>query len=115
MIHAFVNGELHLTLSTSIYSVDILHKCFYWYLNEYTVSIDHRDSEAAVVIIRLKGKTLLESDISNLLQRIQDDLIDFKVRDTVTKETKTIRELLVAKAFEHEDELDHVHPGSRGE
>ena len=38
--------------------------------------------------------------------KIRTDLVDFKTRDIVTKETINIRDLLVAKAFAHSDDFD---------
>jgi His-Xaa-Ser system protein HxsD len=42
-------------------------------------------------------------DLESIHQKIKRDLNDFKLRDIVTKETKIIRELIIAKAFAYYD------------
>ncbi len=40
-------------------------------------------------------------DLNKYLQKLERDLIDFNLRDIITKETQNIRDLLIAKAFSH--------------
>ena len=41
------------------------------------------------------------------IEKIKQDLLDFKLRDIINKETRIIRELLIAKAFaNYDDEED---------
>jgi hypothetical protein len=44
------------------------------------------------------------------LQKLERDLVDFNVRDIVTKETQNVRDLLIAKAFSN-GEYDELPPG----
>ena len=89
---------LTLSIPQSIYSEDILFKCFYWYTGKYSLEITKNSDDYIVRIEMLIGE---KSD--ELVKKIKLDLIDFKLRDIVTKETKLIRELLVAKAFAFDD------------
>jgi len=93
---SYKDGTLVFDLEKSIYSEDILYKCFYWYGNDFTVNIVDKVDKFEVSI---KFNDQKEIDFQKLTQRIKQDLIDFKLRDIVTKETKNIRELIVAKAF----------------
>ena len=45
-------------------------------------------------------------DLNEHLQKLERDLIDFKLREIVVKETKNVRDLLIAKAFAHQDDLE---------
>ena len=40
-------------------------------------------------------------DLQFYQQKLTRDLIDFNLRDIVTKETQNVRDLLIAKAFSH--------------
>jgi len=90
------NNELIVLIDKNIYNEEVLYKCFYWYGSNYIVEI--RASLPEEFMVRLKSKTD-KADFGLLIEKIQQDLVDFKLRDIVTKETKTIRELIVAKAF----------------
>jgi len=106
------NPELiEFELDLNIYSFEVIHKCFYWYCSDFVVEIKNGDTGKA--IIRLKPKTVFSDpkNLEDLKVKISDDLIDFKTRDTVSKETQNIRDLLIAKAFSHSDEFDQPPPG----
>src|SRR5262249_11400252 len=99
-----VGSELMVHVEKAIYSEDVIHKCFYWYGGTFEVDVSTHDEN--LFLIRLKPKNGLV-DLQAVIEKIRRDLIDFKLRDIVTKETKTIRELIVAKAFAYyEPHLD---------
>jgi His-Xaa-Ser system protein HxsD len=93
-----LDNELHFSLDEEIYSEDVIYKCFYWYGGDYIVDIRKENKS---YLIFLTCKTNMGITHETLLEKIRQDLIDFKLRDIVTKETKNIRELLTAKAFAH--------------
>jgi len=51
------------------------------------------------------------TDIQALISDIRKNLIDFKTRDLVAKETADIKALLIAKAFANEEDFDEFPPG----
>jgi len=89
-------SQLIFTLDSHLYSEDVIYKCFYWYGADYTVDINRESTSFRIVLSSKSGEQI---DTIMLTDKIRQDLIDFKLRDIVTKETKTIRELLTAKAF----------------
>ena len=91
-----ISNKLNIRLDKSIYNEDVLHKCFYWYGGNYSVSISSFSESEFKVLITPKTEGI---QLETIIDKIQQDLIDFKLRDIVTKETQTIRELIVAKAF----------------
>lgn len=93
-----LDDKLCFTLEDALYSEDVLYKCFYWYGGDYDVAIT-KDKEW--YHIQLFSKNNLGINHDALEKKIRQDLIDFKLRDIVAKETKNIRELLTAKAFAH--------------
>lgn len=90
--------EIYCVLDSNIYNLDTVYKCFYWYGNSFVVEINENKKNIKVVLKKKEGE--LNQDLFNRLSnKVKQDLIDFKLRDIVTKETKTIRELIIAKAF----------------
>lgn len=91
---------IHLLIDRKLYNEEVLHKCFYWYGANFHVDIDICSEDQAAVQLEAKYDA---EDLNATLGKIKRDLIDFRLRDIVTKETKTIRELIIAKAFAHYD------------
>lgn len=98
MIVRTTESELALQIDATVYSMDVLHKCFYWYTGAFDVSISRTSEERHTVTLISRSP---EPDWTLIESRIRRDLIDYRLRDIVTKETKVIRELIVAKAFAH--------------
>jgi His-Xaa-Ser system protein HxsD len=90
--------ELIITVDSSIYNIDVLHKCFYWYGGMSNVDIK-KEKDCFLISLTPKSDQGIEQDVNAISEKIRRDLIDFKLRDIVTKETQSIRELIVAKAF----------------
>lgn len=77
----------------------VLRKCFYWYTRDYEVAITLLHKEIAHVRLTLKepGGT----PPAGLPAQVRNDLLDFQLRAQISAETRTVRELLLAKAFAH--------------
>ena len=63
-----------------------------------------------VTVKPLTTTKLSENQFENLLLKLERDLVDFNLRDIVTKETQNVRDLLIAKAFSN-GEFDEIPPG----
>jgi His-Xaa-Ser system protein HxsD len=100
MIAEILNNELLVLIEKELYNEDVLHKCFYWYGDNFNVDISINSDKLFLVKLQPNSETV---DLEKTLDKIKRDLIDFKLRDIVTKETKTIRELIIAKAFAYYD------------
>lgn len=106
-----VNGEIIVYADSSLYSKDSLFKCLYWYGDKFHTNISfYNESIYRVSIKPINENDLGEEKLNELLFRLERDLIDFNLRDIVSKETQNIRDLLIAKAFSN-GELDELPPG----
>jgi His-Xaa-Ser system protein HxsD len=104
---------LELLLDSGLYNEAVIFKCFYWYGAEYEVVIDRvADGKSLSVVLSPRTGPLAVEQVDALVSRVRRDLLDFKTRDIVARETQAIRELLVAKAFANFDELDEPPLGS---
>ena len=84
--------------NSKIFPEEVIIKCIYWYTDKFFISVDFEKDKYYKIILKPKNE-LSESKLSFYLNKLSNDLIDFKLRDTITKETQNIRELLIAKAF----------------
>lgn len=101
---------LSIEIPSNTYRPPVVIKCFYWYGKHFEVDITEHSEHTQVTLTRKEGEMSAEY-VTMLKQKVKQDLIDFRTRDIVTQETHSIRELLIAKAFSHSDELDEQPPG----
>lgn len=93
-------NEIIVFADTSLYSKDSVFKCLYWYGDMYHTNISFADSNTYKISLKPMTDNPISGELAEkLLQKLERDLIDFNLRDIVTKETKNIRDLLTAKAF----------------
>ena len=105
------DNEIIVFADTSLYSKDSIFKCLYWYGDKFHTNLSFADSNTYRVSVRPISTTQLSSDeLENLLLKVERDLVDFNLRDIVTKETQNVRDLLIAKAFSN-GEFDELPPG----
>lgn|SRR5690606_16228406 len=97
---AYKKNTLFFKLSKKDYSESLVYKCMYWYLENYNVEITS-DFNDYIVKIALKNNT--DFDEEELIVRLKNDLIDFKLREIINNETANLRELITAKAFANYD------------
>lgn len=91
------NNGLTVTIDENIYPEKVLLKCLYWYSDSYHVEINRVDQGWLQITLNAKDGVPVEWE--RVSGRLKRDLIDFKLRQIVADETRTVRELIVAKAF----------------
>lgn len=94
--------SVQLIIDSGIYSESVIHKCFYWYGSRCQIDIEKQAEEFRITLADPAGKINLETVIAE----IRRDLLDFQTREIITRETKDIRAILIAKAFANDDTLD---------
>jgi His-Xaa-Ser system protein HxsD len=99
---------IQIKIDNTLYSSEVVHKCFYWYAGKYSVEIN---TEQNSIVINLSSPNK-EWDIESVVSKVKTDLIDFKTREMISTETKNIREMLIAKAFAHNDEFEEQPSGN---
>ncbi|UPK68485.1 His-Xaa-Ser system protein HxsD [Chitinophaga filiformis] len=98
-----VDNELTLILDRAFYPESVLLKCFYWYSNAFEVEIMPFELTRYKIVLAHKDAQITV-DWDTVIFKLKKDLVDFKLRQIVTDETKTVRELIVAKAFAYYDQ-----------
>jgi His-Xaa-Ser system protein HxsD len=89
----------------SVFSLDVVTKAVYWLTGRYVIDL-RRDSARNLVVVRVahSDRTLSDDERRDVESRLRRDLVDFRTRAIVDKETRMLRDLLVAKAFAQGDE-----------
>jgi His-Xaa-Ser system protein HxsD len=106
-----INGEVIVYADASLYSKDSLFKCLYWYGDKFHTNISfYNETTYRVSIKPINENDLSEDRLNEILFKLERDLIDFNLRDIVSKETQNVRDLLIAKAFSN-GEFDELPPG----
>ncbi len=97
--------EVVVEISPLVYSLQAIKNTGYDFSGE--AWIDIRLGETNInVVMRPKENSAI--DITELKQKFLNSLLDHQVRIDTAKEFKTIREMIVAQAFEPCDNLDEV-------
>ena len=84
-------------LDSTIYSKESIVKCLYWYSQDFTIDIKLAKSDYVINLVPLK--VLSEEELEEIRKKLNREFLDYNLRDIVKKETNTIRELIIAKAF----------------
>ena len=109
MIITQIDRSIEVLLDARLYNIDVVHKCFYWYGATFVVDIQLLDNELVKVILFSKNEDDLTLSFDKMVGKIRNDIIDFKLRDLVTKETQNVRDLLIAKAFAYYETDEEPH------
>ncbi len=105
------DNEIIVFADTSLFSKDSIFKCLYWYGDKFHTNVSFADSNTFRVSVKpISTNRLSQQEQENLLLKLERDLVDFNLRDIVTKETQNVRDLLIAKAFSN-GEFDELPPG----
>ncbi|MES2418552.1 MAG: His-Xaa-Ser system protein HxsD [Bacteroidota bacterium] len=93
------DNSIVIYLDYSIYSKDVILKCLYWYGNNFHIDLRKYNEDFYCVTLTAKKEETGQVDFETYLQKFERDIIDFSLREIITKETSNIRDLLIAKAF----------------
>ncbi len=96
------NNTLNLTVDAEIYPETVLFKCLYWYTNVFNIDITKENPlQYKISLSPLHKSEPIDWEV--IIAKLKQNLVDFKLRQCITDETKTIRELIIAKAFAYYD------------
>ena len=85
-----------------IYDDAVISKALYWHTADFVIDrITNGNLE--LITFRAKKNELLEVEKDKVIQKFNQDLNDYKLRQIVNQETKDIRTVLYIKAFANND------------
>ena len=100
------SSEWHtIEVDESVFSLDVVTKAVYWLSGRYKVDLRREPARGAIVVrVAHSERPLSAQEQGDVESRLRRDLVDFRTRAIIDHETRTLRELLVAKAFAYGDE-----------
>lgn len=105
------DGEIIVFADAALYCKGAVFKCLYWYGDKFHTNVTFEaNGFYRISLVPAVGTIKEPADMELYLQKLERDLVDFNLRDIVTKETQNVRDLLIAKAFSN-GEFDELPPG----
>jgi His-Xaa-Ser system protein HxsD len=104
------DNEIVVYADHALFSHDAVFKCLYWYGDKFHTSVHQASGFYIISLIPQDGFVAEAADLKLYQQKLERDLVDFNLRDIVTKETKNVRDLLIAKAFSNGN-FEELPPG----
>lgn len=98
--------SIRFSVDTQIYNDAVISKVLYWLTDLYL--INRNTSTGTIQFIELKKKEgiFTQEEVDQLERKLNQDFIDYKVRNIVGQETRNIRDILYVKAFANNDEFE---------
>lgn len=92
-----IDNNIEIKVDSSIYSNEAIVKCLYWYSNHFEVDVKLVNNNYQISLQPLSE--LPQEEIERIRTKLKRELLDFNLREIVKRQTTTIRELIIAKAF----------------
>lgn len=88
---------LNIFIPQKLYSKEAILNFLYWKLHESSVHFSIFSDKEFQVSIELSA--FPKAKIDDLKKTLSNELIDYELREIVQNQTKSVRELIIAKAF----------------
>lgn len=105
VIESLENGQLILKVDSTVYSKPCLFRTCYKFTDRCYVFLS-RDEDNQKTIITVLSPKAESVDLNQLSGEFFNELLDQQVRDSLSKETGELRNLIVAQAFAEGNLLD---------
>jgi His-Xaa-Ser system protein HxsD len=99
-------NKIQLTIDTMVFNETMVTKTLYWIQGNYFVFWNSLNGNIQNIILERKDGSISEGESLKLKNQINQNLIDFKTRDIVNRETKNIRDILYIKAFANGEDFE---------
>lgn len=104
VIQIFEDGALRLALPIDVYGLEAIFRSCYWLTDRcYVYLAPPQDDIIEVTLVSKEGDTDLTDQLT---WDFLNDLLDKRLQVEVNRETKTIREIIVAQAFAETELID---------
>jgi His-Xaa-Ser system protein HxsD len=96
--------EYIIHVDESVFPLEVVIKATYWLSGKCSARLERDGVGMILVSISNPERPLSSQESADLETRFRRDLIDFRTRAIIESETRTVRDILVAKAFASGDE-----------
>lgn len=99
-------NRVRFSVDTLIYNDTVISKALYWLTYLYLINRNTSTDTIQSIELKKKDGIFTQEEVDQLERKINQDFIDYKVRDIVGQETRNIRDILYVKAFANNDEFE---------
>lgn len=99
-------NSIRFSVDIQIYNDAVISKVLYWQTDLYLISRNTSTDTIQSIELKKKDGIFTQEEVGQLERKLNQDFIDYKVRDIVVQETRNIRDILYVKAFANNDEFE---------
>lgn len=92
-----INNKINLELDSLVYSKESIVKCLYWYSDDFEIDVELVSNSYQISLQPLTEFS--KEEIEKVRTKLKKEFLDYNLREIVKRQTTTIRELIIAKAF----------------
>jgi His-Xaa-Ser system protein HxsD len=100
-----MNTSFSIEIDRQIYDDAVISKAIYWHTADFVIT-RKVNANAETITFQTKKNELSEFEKENALQKFNQDLNDYKLRQIIEQETNDIRTILYVKAFANNDNFE---------
>ncbi len=93
-------------VDSSIFSEEVIAKTLYWYPEQFIVQWSRNADNVHHITLTYKPEVKTRSSLEETAAKLSRDLLDYKNREIILKETRNIRDILYVKAFANGDDFE---------
>jgi His-Xaa-Ser system protein HxsD len=99
-----MNTSFSITIDRQIYDDVAISKAVYWHTTDFVIS-RNINVNTETITFQPKKSELSEVEKESILQKFNQDLNDYKLRQIIEQNTTDIRTILYVKAFSNNDDF----------
>ncbi len=99
-------NSIAFNIDLKVYSDIVISKTLYWLAEDFIIERYSVDDFYQHIVLEKKKNDLSEEEIIRLKIKINQNLVDFKLRSIINDETRNIRDILYVKAFANNDDFE---------
>lgn len=100
------DNTVYFIVDIAIYNDTVISKVLYWLIDAFYIERESLENNRQQIVLEKKKGIISEDESYHLKEKLNQDFIDFKLRDIVNAETQNIRDILYIKAFANNDDFE---------
>lgn len=93
-------------VDVAIYNDAVISKVLYWMIDTFHIERESLENDRQQIVLEKKTGIISADELYYLKEKLNQNFIDFKLRDIVNSETQNIRDILYIKAFANNDDFE---------
>ena len=100
-----MNTSFSIDIDRQIYDETVISKAIYWHTANFVITRTvNKNTET--IVFQANKSDFSETEKERILQKFNQDLNDYKLRQIIEQETNDIRTILYVKAFANNDNFE---------